>query len=209
MDDNLNDKSAGQNIQDLETLDKNAPIIVPAAEEGSAQTGAAKKGDRALWFTIGGITLTACLVVFLLAFQLFKSIAADMSTIDFQPRSTPRPAITPNLTATQRAWVKPIEYPTLGSAEEVTQALKSKDVPYLQRYALNYPDMPEINQPGDVYPYEVHLSKSVQVLWYYGWCTTTPEILEENFAQMKIEYFVNGTPVTKDHIAITETLPSS
>lgn len=42
-------------------------------------------------------------------------------------------------------------------------------------------------------------------IWSYGWCTTTLEILEDNFAHIQIEFTVNESPVPSANIAVIET----
>lgn len=185
-----------------ESADKNAPIALPFDEgDQQGQGVTVAKSDRVLWYTIGGITLSACIVMILITFSLYNSVRSQVSEV-FAPPSTPRPAITPNLTATQGAWVKPSQSPTFGSAEEALQTNEADSVDYLYQRAIDIPFQPDINQPGDVYVYEVLLNESESLLWSYGWCTTTKQILNENFAQMKIEFFVNGVPVSKEYIGV-------
>lgn len=185
-----------------ESADKNAPIALPFEESNQQGQGVTvAKGDRVLWYTIGGIAISACIVMILLAFTFYNSMRSQVDGI-FAPQSTPRPAVTPNLTATQRAWVRPSQSPTLGSAREALAANEAESMDNLRRRALEIPSQPEINQPGDVYVYEIPLNRSEPLLWSYGWCATTEQILDENFAQMKIEFIVNGVPASKEHIGV-------
>jgi len=191
--------------RDANSAGDNTPISIPDSQEyPQVQPEGETKSDRTLWFTIGGITLTACCVAFLVVYTFFKNNPISLDPFS-QSFPTPRPTAVRNLTATQSAWVKPAQSPTLGSAEEVERAIEDKDIFYLEGYAFDRPySFPEINQPGDIYIYEINVTRALNVLWDYGWCTTTTKILDENFAQMKIEFLVNGTPVSKDHLAITE-----
>lgn len=126
------------------------------------------------------------------------------------PTSTPAPTRTPlpNLTATQQAWVKPAQSPSLGSAEEARSAADA-GVNTLEAFSFVSPDTPEINQPNDVYVYEIQLSESTPLLWNYSWCTTTQAILEENFSHIRLEFLINGSTVSTGSIVVTEYERSS
>ena len=121
------------------------------------------------------------------------------------PSSTPAPTRTPvpNLTATQQAWVKPAQSPSLGSAEEAKSAVDA-GTNTLESFAYVYPDTPEINQPGDVYIYEIQLTESTPLVWSYGWCTTTQEILVENFSHIDLDFTVNGTTASSGSFVVNE-----
>jgi hypothetical protein len=189
-----------------ESLDKNLPIILPTENNvPQGQDFKTTKTDRMLWYTIGGIVISACIVMILLAFSVYHSMQSQVQEIFTVGTPvttyTPRPAITPNLTATQRAWIKPSQSPALASVEDVKTALNDDNTKYIEQYAVSFPDFPDINQPGDIYGYEIHINPSMTALWSYGWCTTTSEILDQNFAQMKVEFVMNGAPVSKDQLA--------
>ena len=150
---------------------------------------------------IGVVVVGVCGFLFI-ASQLFRSNSL-MGEFFPSPTSTRFPTITPaptrtpvpNLTSTQQAWMAPAQSPSLASAEEAKTALDS-GVNDLEAYAYVVPDTPAINQPGDVYIYEIQLSESTPLLWNYGWCTTTQEILEENFSHIGLEFTINGTSVS-------------
>lgn len=103
----------------------------------------------------------------------------------------------------KQASIKPASPPSLGSAEEASEAIDI-GVFYLKEFSSEIPDLPDINQPGDVYIYDVQLFDSMPLVWAYGWCTTTQEILEENFAHIQLEFMVNGTPVPSDNFAVMD-----
>jgi len=113
--------------------------------------------------------------------------------------------ISPNsLTATQSAWVRPAASITLGSAEEAQQAERSNDFRNLEGYArFRRNSLPEINQPGDIYLYEIFLSWQEQLLWNYNWCASTSKILEENIRQMNVSFELNGAAVPQENVGIT------
>jgi hypothetical protein len=168
---------------------------------------------RTLILSMIGVIVLGVWALFTLAFFWFQPDQNNLFAKYFpSPTSTRRPAITPaptrtpipNLTATQAAWIRPDQSPTLGTAAEVQQALSS-GLLFIENFAMTIPDTPEINQPGDVYLYDIQLFEPEPVLWAYGWCTTTQAILEENFTHTQIEFIVNEKPVAPDHIFIQDT----
>lgn len=169
----------------------NDPFSNPIDEGGTTSR-------TTMFLMIGAVIVGACALVFL-AFLWFRpdtnSLVAEYfpsPTPTRQPTGTPAPTRTaiPNLTATQQAWVKPALPPSLGSIQEAREALESGGM-YLEAFSSVYPDTPEINQPGDVYIYEVQLSESIPLIWSYGWCTTTQAILDENFTHIELEFTIN------------------
>ncbi len=161
---------------------------------------------------VGIITLGVC-ALFALGFYWFQpeqnnpfTKYSPSPTSTRRPANTPAPTNTPipNRTATQAAWVKPAESPTLGSAVDAKNALES-GMSYLEEFAQKTPDTPEVNQPGDVYTYVIQFDQPESVIWAYGWCTTTPSILEENFTHTQIEFIVNEEAVVDDHIFVQDT----
>ena len=161
---------------------------------------------------IGIVIVTIC-ALFTLAFFWFQPNQNSLLAKYFPaPTSTRRPANTPaptktpipNLTATQQAWIKPNQPPALGSAADAQKAFED-GMSYLESFASELPDTPEINQPGDVYIYNIQFDQPEPALWSYGWCTTTQEILEENFTHIQIEFIMNEVPVPLDHFFIQNT----
>ncbi len=195
-----------------ESTDRNAPIALPSDEPGQQGQGVTvAKSDRVLWYTIGGIAISACVVMILLVFTFYKSAQTQVNEVFAPvtpfPTYTPRPAITPNLTATQRAWIPPRESPTFGTSEQAKQAAEEHKIYPLMAFAAEQPAMPDINQPGDIYIYQVDLSSDTKALWDYGWCARTQQLLEQNFAQMKVEFVMNRKAVTETLVAVTENQP--
>ena len=120
---------------------------------------------------LGGLMVSIC-ALFLLAYFWFQPDQTSLiakyfpsSTPTPKPTHTPAPTRTPlpNLTATQQAWVKPSQPPSLGNAEEARTASDS-GVAYLEAASLVFPDMPDINQPGDIYIFEIQLTESVPLI---------------------------------------------
>ena len=97
--------------------------------------------------------------------------------------------------------IRQVAVPKIGSAKEAERAWK-KNVSYLEELSSVDPDLPEINQPGDVYQYKISFEKSRAALWSYGWCTTSPKILAENFKNIQLEFLVGNRAVPMDQLAM-------
>lgn len=199
-----NDKPFEMTSQEPQDVGDNTPILFTSAQAGSQQALPGSKPDRVLWYTIGGIVITACCVVFLLVYTFIRSDPFQ-NLFSYEP-PTPFPTLGPrDLTATQRAWIRPAQSPTLGNIREAERAIKENGAFDLRLHASRGPSfMPEINMPGDIYIYEINIDRNEDALWEYGWCTTTEGILKENLAQMEVAFVVNGILVSGDRLAVTE-----
>ena len=160
---------------------------------------------------IGVVFLGTCSLL-LLAFSWFQPDQTSLiakyfpsPTPTHRPTNTPAPTRTPlpNRTATQQAWVKPSQSPSLGSAEEAKTAFEA-GVFYLEFWSYIVPDMPAIQQPGDVYIFEIRLVEPEPLIWAYGWCTTTQKILEQNFEHIQLEFTLNGTVIPTENFAVID-----
>ena len=99
--------------------------------------------------------------------------------------------------------IRQIDTPKLGSAEEAKSAYE-KQITNLMDLSSVYPDFSGVNQPGDVYQYQITLEKSRPALWSYGWCTTTRKILDENFKNIKLEFFIGEVAVPMDKFVVND-----
>jgi len=61
----------------------------------------------------------------------------------------------------------------------------------------------ELSSPG-VLTYTVPLAKSETLIWAYYWCTTTTEILDQNFSQIDVQFELNGEVVPLDKFAVSD-----
>jgi hypothetical protein len=168
---------------------------------------------RTMILSMIGIIIIGICALFTLAFFWFQPNQSSLLEKYFpSPTATRRSANTPaptqipipNLTATQQAWTIPSQSPTFGTAEEAQTALDA-GMNYLEDLASEIPDTPDINQPGDVYIYNIQLDQSEPVLWSYGWCTTTQDILAANLKQMQIDFIVNDKLAPLDSFLIQDT----
>lgn len=165
-----------------------------------------------LWALTAIIVIGFCLI-FMLAFTFFQPGGSSLRAKYFpsptatrRPASTPAPTRTlaPNLTATQQAWIKPDQPPTLGTSAETQKGIDSSTT-YLEGFALTTPDIPDVSQPGDIYIYDIQLDAATPAIWSYGWCTTTNAILEENLTHMQIEFSLNEKSVSLENLFIHDT----
>ena len=170
---------------------------------------------RILIFTMVGVVIVGICALFFMAFFWFRpGQPSALSQIFTSPTPTRRPTRTPapnetprpDLTATQLAWVKPSESPSLASTAAANAAFAGGAV-YLENYASVVPEMPDINQPGDLYLYEIPLPGSGEfpVAWTYGWCASQKEILEDNFKSIQLDFTINEVSQPLDQFVIIET----
>lgn len=164
---------------------------------------------------IGVVVLGACALVVMAflwlrpgQFPLLADIFAS-PTATRRPTRTPEPNQTPrpDLTATQLAWVKPAESPSLAEAEEANAAFNSGAV-YLETFATTKPEIPEVVQPGDMFFYDVQLpgSNEFPVVWSYGWCASLEQILADNFNDIQLDFIMNESPVPLDNFVVVNTV---
>ncbi len=198
----MSDEPANPKDEKREAIASNAPVSLPPAEVSLTAPSLGGFTDRAGWVIIGAMLVGGC-VLLLLGVNFVSKI---LPALENRPISTYTfaPTVLPNLTATQRAWVKPAQSPVLASAQDAASAVELQNTEYLEMRSSVSPFMPEINQPGDIYIYEIHVVISMELLWEYGWCATTENVLAQNFEQMKVEFRLNGAIVGQEHIAVEE-----
>ena len=166
---------------------------------------------------IGVVVLGACALVVMAFLWLRPGQLPFLSQVFASPTTTPRPTRTPepnltpqpNLTATQLAWVKPAESPSVASADEANATFNT-GAAYLESFATTRPEIPEIVRPGDMFFYDVQLPGSGEfpVVWSYGWCASLEEILEDNFNDIQLEFIMNETPVPTDNFVVINNVNS-
>ena len=104
------------------------------------------------------------------------------------------------------AGVTPSAPPKFASKEEAENAFSS-GASFLEEIAREQYTSEEVSVPG-VFTYTVPLAESETLVWSYFWCTTTTEILDQNFSQIEVNFELNGEPVSLDKF-VTADLPSS
>lgn len=100
------------------------------------------------------------------------------------------------------AGITPSAPPKIASTSEAEAAFSGGASFIEDKVREEYTDA-ELSSPG-VLTYTVPLSKSETLIWAYYWCTTTTEILEQNFSQIDVTFTLNGEEVPIDQFAVTE-----
>ncbi|MCQ3938513.1 MAG: peptidase S41 [Chloroflexi bacterium] len=103
------------------------------------------------------------------------------------------------------AGISPSASPRIASKSEAESAL-SAGAGFIEEKAREQYSAEEVSAPG-VFTYTVPLAKSETLIWAYYWCTTTTEILEQNFKQIDVTFTLNGEEIPLDQFAVTD-LPS-
>ena len=91
--------------------------------------------------------------------------------------------------------------PRIGSILESQVALAA-GTPSLQELAEE--EYEENSQAGETYTYTIFLDESQDLIWAYGWCATTKEILKDNWENITVDSSVNGYEVPLSKFAATE-----
>lgn len=121
-----------------------------------------------------------------------------VSTLPLPFLSTPAaPAAGPTATITAQPGAQPLQIeggPTINTRRDTRLAVTER-VPVLEALAEEDYSNDELAEVGRAFPFTIELPGDLPVLWVYGWCTTTFEILEQNLSVMELEFSVNGTPV--------------
>lgn len=97
--------------------------------------------------------------------------------------------------------IRQVELPKVGTAAEAAHA-RIADLSDLTDLAQTRPNLSAVNQPGDVYQYEVIFDQSRRALWSYTWCATTNRILIDNFKNIKLEFFIGETQIPIDRFDV-------
>jgi len=79
----------------------------------------------------------------------------------------------------------------------VLESLKARGGVYLATLAEERYSEAEVNQPG-IHTYTVKITDDTPTYFNYGWCTTTEEILEQNFEHIRIGLYINGEALSGD-----------
>ncbi len=100
------------------------------------------------------------------------------------------------------AGVTPSAPPKIASKEESENAFAA-GAKFVEDKAREQYTPEELSTPG-VWTYTVPLAKSETLIWAYYWCTTTTEVLEQNFSQIEVQFELNGQVVPMDKFAVTD-----
>ena len=86
--------------------------------------------------------------------------------------------------------------PRIGSITESKAVFDDFTVPLLESLAEEEPDI--TSQPGDTYRYTIEMEESQDVLWFYGWCAETEELLKQNMENIELVFTMNGQTISLD-----------
>lgn len=103
------------------------------------------------------------------------------------------------------AGVTPSASPKIATPADAESAFSSGASFVEDKKREEYTDA-ELSTPG-VLTYTVPLAKSETLIWAYYWCTSTKEILDQNFSQIDVQFELNGEVVPLDQFAVLD-LPS-
>jgi hypothetical protein len=79
----------------------------------------------------------------------------------------------------------------------VLESLQAREGVYLAALAKEQYSDEDTAQPGTL-TYTVEITDDRPTYFNYGWCTTTEEILQQNFEHIKIALYFNGEPLRSD-----------
>jgi len=100
------------------------------------------------------------------------------------------------------AGITPSAPPKVASVSEAESAFSS-GASFIDEKAREQYAAEELALPG-VFAYTIPLAKSQTLIWAYYWCTTTTDILKQNFSQINVKFTLNGEEVPLDQFAVTE-----
>ena len=80
--------------------------------------------------------------------------------------------------------------PTIDTISQ-SQTIASSGAPQLEDKAAEQYQPSDFAKPGTL-TYTVSLSSTDQVLWAYGWCTTTTDILNTNLKSIQLKFMLDG-----------------
>jgi len=117
------------------------------------------------------------LVVFLCSFMLSSCLLPGMIPVNQEPEG-PMPVMEKD-------------------ADKLLETLKGGEWIYLQQLAKEQYTEEDYARPNTL-TYTIQITDDQPTYFNYGWCTTTEEILEQNFEHIKIGLYFNGEPLGSD-----------
>ena len=83
------------------------------------------------------------------------------------------------------------------NADTLIELLKGKDWVYLQSLAKEQYTEADFAKPGTL-TFTVNITDNKPTYFNYGWCTTTEEILKQNFEHITVKLYFNGDELGRD-----------
>jgi hypothetical protein len=130
----------------------------------------------------GGLFLTSCLLPGMIPLN-------PESTATAEPAGTAEP---------EASAVPAGSMPTMETDSNVVlESLQAQEGIHLAALAEERYSDADTAQPGTL-TYTVNITDNRPTYFNYGWCTTTEEILQQNFEHIKIALYFNGEPLKSD-----------
>ena len=131
---------------------------------------------------VSGLLLTSCLL-------------PGMIPLNPEPTATAEPA------GTAEPEASPVPAGSMPMMETdsnvVLESLQAQEGVHLAALAKERYGDADTTQPGTL-TYTVNITDDRPTYFNYGWCTTTEEILQQNFEHIKIALYFNGEPLRSD-----------
>lgn len=103
------------------------------------------------------------------------------------------------------AGIVPSAPPKIASPDEAFSAFSS-GAKFLDEFARESYTDEEYAQPGTL-TFTVPLAREQTLIWAYAWCTTTADILNQNFQNIELTFVLNGKTIPLDQLR-TDDLPA-
>jgi hypothetical protein len=191
---------------------KPAPAA-PAPAASAPQTATPKPSkpinmpDRPALIVIGVVALSVCLCT--LAAGGGGLLYLNRSRLAAPPASAQAPKATPTkpdspvteVTEVTEAAQAPVRITDPSEAQRITE---QENPPYLPQFAGEEYTTEEIAGLGPKYTYTVELPASEPVSFGWAWCTTTQEILDENFEHLIYTFKLDGQEIPLDRFVVDD-----
>jgi C-terminal processing protease CtpA/Prc len=97
------------------------------------------------------------------------------------------------------AGITPSGPPRIGSTSQADAALATAN--QLEQAARETYTTAELSQMDKTFTYTIPLAASEDLIWIYGWCSTTNEIMLDNWKHIQVKFMLNGGEVTLNKFA--------
>jgi len=131
---------------------------------------------------ISGLLLSSCLLPGMIPLN-------PEVTETREPAASPEPGATTESSSSMPTMEK--------NADALLETLKAGDFVYLTQLAKERYTEEDYAKPGTL-KYTVNITDDKPTYLNYGWCTTTEEILQQNFEHIRVGLYFNGKPLGRD-----------
>lgn len=96
--------------------------------------------------------------------------------------------------------------PVITSVENTRTVVQEQgdSLQFIEAFATEQYTAEELSQAGHTYTYTLRLERDTTVVWGTNWCTTTPELLTENWDHISLEFSVNGAAIPLQQFGVLE-----